>query len=292
MSISFSIVIPTKNRPSDLLIALSSIIPQMESTDELIIIDQSDKPFSNPSIETKKNIYYHYSPFINGLVQAKHHSLSFAKNNVVVFLEDDIELSTNYLSNVRSAFHDQRLIAGCGTEIKSSNSYLYRLMFNISHLGSFHDPRVHCVCSIGTSDYFISSRYLSGGISFFRKEVFDRVEFDLSNNFFALEDIDFSTRVYAAFPDHKMGIFKHICLHHHRSPVNRANAYLIWSRKIREYIVFYKKQKFSLVTLLSFTWLLLCLFMHSLSSSLVHFQFDPIRGFLNGFYNGLAHSIR
>jgi len=165
-------------------------------------------------------------------------------------------------------------------------------MFNISHLGTFYDPRVNCFCSSDTSDYFISSRYLSGGISFFRKEVFDRVEFDLSNNFFALEDIDFSTRVYAAFPDRKMGIFKHICLHHHRSPVNRANAFLIWSRKIREYIVFYKKQQFSLVTLLSFTWLLLCLFTHSFFASLVHFQFDPFRGFLDGFYKGLAHSIR
>ena len=292
MSIYLSIVIPTKNRPSDLLVALLSIIPQMEPTDSLIIVDQSDEPFSNPIIEAKKNIYYHYSPFINGLVQAKHHSLSFAKNNVVVFLEDDIELSTNYLTNVRNVFQDQKLIAGCGTEIKSSSSFLYRLLFNLSHLGPFYDPRVSCVCSSETSASFVPSRYLSGGISFFRKEVFDRVKFDLSNNFFALEDIDFSTRVYAAFPNHKMGIYKHICLRHHRSPVNRANAFLIWSRKIREYIVFYKKQKFSLVTLLSFTWLLLCLFTHSFFASLVHFQFDPFRGFLDGFHKGLAHSIR
>jgi len=54
MSISLSIVIPTKNRPSDLLVALSSIIPHMEPNDELIVTDQSDKPFLNPIIESKK----------------------------------------------------------------------------------------------------------------------------------------------------------------------------------------------------------------------------------------------
>jgi len=288
-----SIIVPTKNRPNDLSVALKSIIQSMHADDELIIIDQSEDPFSNNILNNNNiSIKYIHSPWISGLVEAKNFSLQYICNDTVVFLEDDIELSTNYLTNVRNVFQDQKLIAGCGTEIKSSSSFLYRLLFNLSHLGPFYDPRVSCVCSIDTSASFVPSRYLSGGISFFRKEVFDKVKLDLSNNFFALEDIDFSTRVYAAFPNHKMGIFKHICLHHHRSPVNRANAFLIWSRKIREYIVFYKKQQFSLVTLLSFTWLLLCLFTNSFFASLVHFQLDPFRGFLDGFYKGLAHSIR
>ena len=45
----------------------------------------------------------------------------------------------------------------------------------------------------------IPSDYISGGLSAYRREVFEAVPFDVENGFFALEDIDFSTRVARAY---------------------------------------------------------------------------------------------
>ena len=61
---------------------------------------------------------------------------------------------------------------------------------------------------------------LSGGLSCWRRRLFEVVEFDTTNGFFMLEDIEFSTRVVRAM-GHHLYINPQARLEHHCSPVNR-----------------------------------------------------------------------
>ena len=70
---------------------------------------------------------------------------------------------------------------------------LYEYLFKLFHRGIFYDPRLNAGKNRDCQGLgvLLPSRYLSGGISCYRKEVFEKVKFDMVNDFFMLEDIDF-----------------------------------------------------------------------------------------------------
>ena len=95
---TFSIVIPTKNRPKRLIAVFESILNQKKIPEQIIIIDQSDDDKVNKSIffklikKFKLILNYIHDKKINGLVEAKHMSISLNTCNYVTFLDDDIIL--------------------------------------------------------------------------------------------------------------------------------------------------------------------------------------------------------
>jgi len=294
-----SFILPTKNRPNDLCKAISSILPQLGETYELIIIDQSDvnqKLLINNllTVNNKTVLKYFHRKNIKSLIEAKDFGVSQSSGEIIGFLEDDIEVCENYVRNILFAFKSfPNLIGGCGTEIRK-RSRLYTLVFNLTHLGIFKDPRVSVDC-VNTKIALpkpIESNFLSGGISFYKKEVFAKVKFDLGSNFFALEDIDFSTRVKREFLNNLMAIFPNVCILHHRSPMNRARAYEKWEMKVREFITFYKKNKDSKLGFFNLSWLIFFLLILSLFESIKLLSIQPIFGFNRGLKNGFLYKLR
>jgi GT2 family glycosyltransferase len=271
--------------------------------DELIIIDQSDNDESKQSIlsiykkiERKElELKYVLDNSIAGLVPAKAYAVTIAHGDIIMFIEDDVILESDYVKNMLMPFDENpELMGTCGviTEVDASTGF-YRSMFRIFHRGIFYDKRVHIHGNLDVNHKdLIKSNYLSGGVSAFRREVFDKVKFDTKNEFHMLEDIDFSTRAVSEFGEDNFFINTTARLQHLMSPVNRARQAPRYSRKLREFFVFYKKNRYEQFAFISLLWLLVGLLLEAVYVSIRSLHFGPIIGTFSGIVKGIRWKLR
>ena len=107
---TFSIVIPTKNRPKELLRLFIAIINQTRLPDQVIIVDQSNpknvikKTIISKARKVNLELNYLHNEKINGLVQAKHYSISYNQCDYISFFDDDILIEKDYFLFIERAF--------------------------------------------------------------------------------------------------------------------------------------------------------------------------------------------
>jgi GT2 family glycosyltransferase len=293
-------VIPTRNRPEDLERAVLSVCAQTRPPDTLAVIDQSASEESRSRILAllathagNIRIDYVHDPAIAGLVAAKQVAVSRATGDLVCFLEDDVVLEPDYIASLEAGFvqHPQ-MVGSCGivTNLPPLPRHYFSL-FHFFHRGVFHDARVgvHGVVT-GSGHALIPSDYLSGGLSAYRREVFSTVPFDVQNRFFALEDIDFSTRVSRAYGP-RLYINPNARLEHRMSPVNRAVLGPRQERKVREFVVFYKKQR-GLGAKPAHLALLACgLFLEAVFQAVRSRSAAPVGGYFRGLWQGARWKV-
>lgn len=295
-----SLIIPTKNRPSDLKYALNSIISQTYLPEEIIVVDQSNNDeskvlFKKCFVKYKTvKIHYIHDKTINGLVEAKSVGVKYATKDIICFIEDDVYLENDYIEQIIKGFELNPNMIGCSGIVTNppKKNFLYNFIFNIFHLGMFNDKRISIFGKFNhsISTQFIKSDKLSGGISAWKKKVFSLVPFDLKNKFHMLEDIDFSSRVSKYFGE-RLYINTKMRLKHFSSPVNRNNLFDRHKNKIIEYFLFYKKNNSSLLDLINFCWLLIGMFLESFLQSIANKSFDPFFGYLIGFKDGYKRKV-
>jgi glycosyltransferase involved in cell wall biosynthesis len=296
---NITVIIPTKNRPKDLLVAVDSIVNQKSLPNQLVIVDQSESPQSESVVKgllekTGIKLTYIYDRSITGLVHAKQVGVSNSIGDIVCFLEDDIELEESYVYEMSNAFEQNPNMMGCCGVVTNlghlSKYYVY--FFHLFHRDIFYDQRVgvHGFTKKIQAN-LIASRYLSGGTSAFRKIVFDYVLFDLDNNFFMLEDIDFSMRANHTFGD-VFYINTKARLAHYMSPVNRAVYQQRYQKKLREFVVFYKKHAHGIKSFIALVWLLIGMLLEALFVSLSNFKLAPIKGYFMGIKDGILWRLR
>lgn len=297
---NITVVIPTKNRPDDLLQAVHSILAQTRKPNELLVIDQGHEDTSERAVRKillrnhDLTLNYIRDPLIAGLVPAKVESLQHAKGDLICFLEDDVFLEVDYLAEIEAGFLRHPTMLGCCgliTELAPMPSG-YLFFFHLFHRGIFNDPRVgvHGNCH-GKNLPVIPSAALSGGVSAWRKCVFEMVQFDVKNDFFMLEDIEFSTRAAQLLGAH-FYINPNARLDHRYSPLNRAGLSARQQRKIREYIVFYKKHRYKHWALTSLIWLLIGLLIESFFQSVRQRSPGLIWNYFAGVFEGIAWELR
>ena len=293
-----SAVIPTKNRAQDLLLAVKSIMSQIELPNQLIIIDQSDSHESfnlidKLDIKKKLDLTYILDPKITGLVHAKHVSLEYVKNELVSFLEDDIVLEQNYFKEVIKIFIKLPHMLGCsGTIINSvSDSFLYRFFYKLNHRGIFRDPRPDIFVKLKNSNLnYINSNVINGGLSTWKFAIFLEFKFDFKNKFHMLEDFEFSSRVSRKYPN-SLYVISKARLNHYCSPVNRSNRFKIVEMKIFEYLIFYKKNKNIKYSFFDLIILLIGLILIETLKSVIDFNFKRIFSLIKGLKKGYMYKI-
>ena len=300
-NIKTSVVIPTKNRPFDLIKALESIFRQSVIPEELIIVDQSKTPHSKIlalSIFKKfqyVNFQYIYDKSISGLIEAKKIGVYTSNGDLIFFLEDDVILDSDYIEEIILGFSKNIEMIGCSGIIKNHppKNNMQLNLFNIFHIGIFSDKRFDIFAQARISRHrqsLVKSDKLSGGVSAWKREVFLHVAFDLSNDFHMLEDIDFSTRVAMKFGP-LLYINPNAKLDHFFAPSGRGSLLAQRRRKTRECIVYYKKRSKCNNALLSVTILMIGIFFESIFISLLLKSFSPLNGFLLGLRDGILHKI-
>lgn len=249
--LSLSAVIPTKNRADDLGKAVASILAQTRPADELVVIDQSPGPESSALVHAMvppghaTRLVYIHDPSISGLVDAKRVATTRAAGDVICFLEDDIVLESDYLQQIEAGFLAQPDMRGCSGAISNQprSSPVFVAIHSLFFRGIFHDPRIRIFSRTSEdSSALVQCDVLSGGLSAWRREVFERVAFDTRNGFFMSEDIEFSTRVVRTY-GHCLYVNPRARLLHAWSPVNRDVQNARQRRKLAEAVTYYKTRR-------------------------------------------------
>lgn len=251
MALTLSALIPTKNRPDDLVKAVDSVLAQTRPPQELIVVDQSLNDQSSRrvhhlfSTRTATRLVYIHDPSVTGLVDAKRVGSARATCEVVCFLEDDVVLEPEYMAHIERGFEQRLDMWGCSGII--TNHPRVAPMFVVAHTlffrGIFKDPRARLTLRArAAGERLIPCDILSGGVSCWRREVFRRVPFDTTNDFFMFEDMEFSTRVVKTL-GHHLYINPRARLEHLGSTVNRDRQGARQRRKMIEAVTFYKTRR-------------------------------------------------
>lgn len=297
-----SVVIPTLNRPVELLNAVKSILKQTILPNELIIIDQSKGKESYLYIselffkENKFNVInllYYHEPDIKSLVAAKNFAITKVTNDFILFFDDDIILENDYIQQIINGFKSKPNMLGCSGIITNpnNNSFMYKLFFNLFHIGIYKDLRVNIYgCYNGRNNCLIESDKISGGLSAWRREVFSLLKYDEFNSLHMYEDIDFSTRAVRYFGNN-FYINPNARLEHHHPIVNRDDKGLIQKRKVIESILFFNKINKFKSSYIALYWLLFGMFIDSIFQTFKYLKINIILGFFSGLVKILKKSL-
>lgn len=297
--LKISAVIPTKNRQADLRLAVESILAQLRPPDELIIIDQSDTTQSQVMVEglcaghQGMRLIYVYDRSVTGLVDAKRVGVERSSGDIISFLEDDVVLEPEYFEGVEWAFVSRPDCLGCGGVITNPprSSGVYVALQRIFLRGIFDDPRLDAFAEAERRpDTLVPCAVVSGGVSSWRRSVFETVRFDVANGFHFFEDMEFATRVVRALGPH-LYINPRARLAHYGSPVNRERNGRRQQRKMAEALVFYRKRRdwpgaASGMTLGALWW-----FVEAAWQSARLRSVGPVSGFFRGITEGRRRSL-
>jgi len=248
--LEISVVIPTKNRATELISAVDSVMVQSHLPCELIIVDQSEEDDLCNIIESryanthpKIKLIYIYNRDLKGLVHAKEVGIKHASSSLVCFLEDDIVLTRDFLKKLSLTFQDKKILGCSGVIINHPiQPKIKNILFNFFHIGIFKDSRYKIYCNYESYNELIKTDKLSGGLTMWRKSLFDVVKFDNNIYFHYFEDIEFSTRVEFLYPG-SLRINPSAQIYHYPSLINRSSPKIQYRNKIQEAIRYYKKRR-------------------------------------------------
>jgi len=184
---TLAIVIASKNRFHDIRACLSSIRNQPTQPDQIIVVDQSTPPYDLSEFEP---IVHIRNSQIAGLTAARNAGLDELNSEIALFLDDDVELLTDCVANVKMDFVRRPQAIALGLSIKwpqpqGAKSRLWNLVFE--H-GFFNRAPIRR--QDGTE-----LRTLVGCAMAYRSRLFECERFDELLTGYALgEDWEFSAR--------------------------------------------------------------------------------------------------
>lgn len=244
-----SIIIPTCNRPHDLEKCLYSILYQSRLPIEIIVVDDGDldeMPYRN-ELEKKGIQCLFKKKKIKGLTQSRNLGVKIACGDIIIFLDDDVVLTKNYVHEILKIYEskfDNKLggVAGVEKELKPIGfqhyiEFFYNIIFLISPvqaggvtISGFSEQGL--TTKINPPQRLTRADTLRGAVFSFHKKVFSSFKFseDYSHTYCQGEDKDFSLRVSKKF---NLYIQPKAQLYHYNSPIERNSKY----RRGREYIL-------------------------------------------------------
>lgn len=123
------ILIPTKNRPNSLPRTMGLATANCTS---VLICDQSAAAFHHPDV--------FHRPDLNGLPAARNALLAASSADIVVFIDDDTDLATDFITRLHACIARWPEAAGWGPVLEVRPRGIRRL-HRLAQLGCFHDPR-------------------------------------------------------------------------------------------------------------------------------------------------------
>ena len=202
-----SVIIPTYNRSQDLRETLVSFKNKIKDLQEVIVVDQSTDHKTKDLIKSlrDKKIKYIFSDKPS-LTVARNLGISQINRSckIVIFLDDDVTLDTNYFKEILRVFNENALAYGVGgyylpRGLKNSKiSTFIRKFFFIEHRAPNSGRVLSSYGAIYPSrlNKTINVEWIPGFNMAFKKEVFKKDIFDEHLSRYSLgEDFDFTYRV-------------------------------------------------------------------------------------------------
>ncbi|MBI4847208.1 MAG: glycosyltransferase family 2 protein [Nitrospirae bacterium] len=287
---TISVIIATKYRHVDVLNTLKSIEIQTFLPTEIIIIDQNTSEELKDAVFSLLNgkgtntvLEYIHDPGITGLTHARNVGIERNRSDIVLFLDDDVILENDFIFNMMQIFMKNPDIYGVsGIISNSSMSWLERLFNKVFWVGNFTDMRQIISSDLRYRNFeYVPVSVLYGGLTSYRKEVFEGFKFDENFIDYGLsEDFDFSFRVSRKY---KVVISPKAILEHVASDIGRKdNKKLIESIILSLNYFFRKNLEKNLFNYLSFIWLNAGLVLNALLIAGYKQDFTMLRGCWHG----------
>jgi len=262
----FSLIICTYQRPQAIITLLKSVKEQIVYPSEILIIDGStnDKTAIILKGKTFKKIkYYKVKDSERGLTKQRNYGISKVAEDIAIvcFLDDDTILSPNYFENLLKIYTSNSNAIGVGGYIsnevswkKSNNSekmggdfyydgfsrkegirFKLRKLFGLiddsppGFMPKFSHGRSISYLPPSTKTY--SVEFFMGGVSSFKKELFNRIKFSTYFEGYGLyEDMDFCLR---ASKIGQLYVNTSAKLEHHHEQSGRPNKYAYGKMVVR-----------------------------------------------------------
>ncbi len=204
-----SVIIATRNREEELARCLKSVSEQTVLPMEIVIVDDgaSDPEGIRAMIPSEIGFQYHRkSP--PGLSASRNLGAQVALGDLLLFLDDDVVLERDYIEAILKVFADDkgRRIGGVSGVIvnRRPRPTWFRAWAKLFFLEGDRPGELFrwgFFSELGIPDRVVDVDWVPGGLSCFRKEVFD--DFALSDlnqrGRHGLSDIDFSWRIRGAY---------------------------------------------------------------------------------------------
>lgn len=236
-----SIIIPTLNRDKDLCILLRSIVIQTVKPFEIFVIDQSDDNLTKCLCAAYSDflpIIYIYSS-IKSSTHSRNIGVNKSSGDVLVFLDDDTKLTSNYLEQILGFYNDYPDAIGAMSKILNQNDLnskivgkgfifqLYKFISTLFFLNSYTKGFRILPSGRNTMDYDskkpIRAEWLSG-VSWYKKEIFDEFQFEERFIKYAFgEDKMLSYQIYKKYPG-SLYYYPKAMLYHYESPASRLTG--------------------------------------------------------------------
>jgi GT2 family glycosyltransferase len=265
---SVAVAIPTKHRPNDLAETLRSVLAQNLLPQRIIVIDQSTDQESQRlsaalfermrGARTERVLFdYVRDPRLSGLTAARNRALKLVREEIVLFLDDDVTLEPDFLKEVVRVYSHSPEAAGVSGIITNYHPppFPARVWLRAFTLGPFWDDRQPV--------YWGSRRLreraplrvsrLGGGLMSFRMAAIQGIWFDENLRGPCVgEDVEFSARLGR---DAVLLIAPGARLIHRQSSAERRESHWLASHARAMSYIFWRNWNHSLRNRLCFAWL-------------------------------------
>ncbi len=274
-----SVIIVTKDRPDDIELCLTSVRQQSHDWHQVIIIDASTESTPSTTLSIVEKFYDHipitYIPAEPGITKQRNIGRShvLSDTDVVLYIDDDVVLPTNAVSELQKAFSQYPNAIGITGKIigEEPHGFFKRLFgrFTLVYTGKVFGitKGVFNIINIPTKTELVS--WLPGAFMACRWSAVKDIEFDEWFTTYGLgEDLDFSLRVAKKG---ELYVYPQLLIEHRHSATGRDWKRFGYMRiKNRRYILqkhFRKNIGYQLGYLWSNAWLMIINAFRALSSS-------------------------
>ena len=268
-----SIIIPTYNRPEDLSETLRSILAQTLIPQQVIVVDDSqedatqrlvlniEKEFRDKGIE----VIYTRDPHRRSLTIARNLGARLSKEEIVLFLDDDVTLDQEYVGCILKVYSDRPEALGVQgywfpISPPTLSFLLTQALSRTFFKGYYSKQRCFVQPSFeSTYPYKLESltqcQSLSGCNQSYRRTVFERFIFDEKlGNYAPGEDLDLSYRVFKSAP-YSLFITPTARLVHRVTPLSRIpQRRLVYLSEVYKEYLFRKNMKQTAGCRMAFAW--------------------------------------
>lgn len=200
-------IICTKDRPQDVIRCIESILTQTLLPEEILVVDGSHTTGLESELKRHFNkkakvTYIHTRP---GLTYQRNVGIEASHQDIIVFLDDDVILTKDYLKEIMTVFQSdiQREVGGVtGEIIGRQDDYFVRRILSFGYQifatvflllrygdGKFQASGFPTVIRSGTVDKITKIEYLVGANMSFRRKTFDEFRFDEKSPYWDDDDI-------------------------------------------------------------------------------------------------------
>jgi GT2 family glycosyltransferase len=257
------VIIPTKNRASDLAITVHSLRNQSILPAEVVIVDQSsdDVGFLKVKAELADvpsiQLDYIRDTSINGAATARNCAMDRATGDVWLFLDDDVVLEPDFIEQLLAAYRNHPKAVGVSGIITNyrPSPLAIRLWAAIFGRGPFHDERqpIYWAAERLKNAEPISVQQFTGALMSFRSSALREMRFDSNLTGESLaEDTDFCWRLPAGT---LLLIAPRARLVHNRSPRQRVADHWLRAHAQATHYLYEKNLKYRIKNRICFRWL-------------------------------------